>query len=47
MLKAKKVHATFCVIGQNVRAPGGAAVLRRIVAEGHTLCNHSTSYARR
>lgn len=45
VLKARDVTATFCVIGQNVQAPGGAAILRRIVAEGHTLCNHSTSYA--
>ena len=45
VLKAQGVKATFCIIGQNVQAPGGAAVLRRIVAEGHTLCNHTTSYA--
>lgn len=44
-LKAQGLHATFCVIGQNIRAAGGAAVLQRIVSEGHTLCNHSTSYA--
>jgi endo-1,4-beta-xylanase len=44
-LKAEGVVATFCVIGQNVQAPGGAELLKRIVAEGHTLCNHSTSYA--
>ena len=44
-LKAKGIHAVFCVIGQNIEAPGGAELLRRIVAEGHTLCNHTTSYA--
>ncbi|KGM16301.1 hypothetical protein N867_01590, partial [Actinotalea fermentans ATCC 43279 = JCM 9966 = DSM 3133] len=38
------ITATFCIIGQNVQAPGGAAVLQRIVAEGHTLCNHTTGY---
>jgi len=43
-LAANDVTATFCVIGQNVQAPGGADILRRIVAEGHTLCNHSTDY---
>jgi endo-1,4-beta-xylanase len=43
-LAAKDIKATFCVIGQNITAPGGADVLRRIVAEGHTLCNHSTNY---
>ncbi|TKV26477.1 HYR domain-containing protein [Arthrobacter sp. NamB2] len=44
-LKDKGITATFCVIGQNVTAPGGTELLRRIVAEGHTLCNHGTSYA--
>jgi len=39
------LHAVFCVIGQNVQAPGGAEILRRIVDEGHVLCNHSTGYA--
>ncbi|WP_197060581.1 endo-1,4-beta-xylanase [Arthrobacter sp. L77] len=45
LLKDKGITATFCVIGQNVRADGGAALLRRIVAEGHTVCNHGTSFA--
>ncbi|MGY0390392.1 polysaccharide deacetylase family protein [Nocardioides sp. WG-D5] len=45
VLAAHEVTAVFCVIGQNITAPGGAEILRRIVAEGHTLCNHSTSYA--
>ncbi|WP_402467040.1 endo-1,4-beta-xylanase [Isoptericola aurantiacus] len=44
-LAANGLHATFCVIGQNIEADGGAALLRRIVAEGHALCNHSTGYA--
>ncbi|QNO37161.1 endo-1,4-beta-xylanase [Protaetiibacter sp. SSC-01] len=44
-LKEKDIKAVFCVIGQNIEAPGGATLLRRIVAEGHTLCNHTTSYA--
>ena len=39
------ISATFCVIGQNIEAPGGAEILQRIVADGHTLCNHTTSYA--
>ncbi|KQZ08932.1 cellulose-binding protein [Agromyces sp. Root1464] len=39
------VKAVFCVIGRNVTAPGGAAILQRIVAEGHVLGNHSTSFA--
>jgi endo-1,4-beta-xylanase len=37
--------AVFCVIGQNIQADGGTAILRRIVADGHVLCNHSTGYA--
>nr|BFF20436.1 hypothetical protein GCM10025730_39570 [Promicromonospora thailandica] len=37
--------AVFCVIGQNIEADGGAEILRRIVDDGHVLCNHSTSYA--
>ncbi|GCD20981.1 hypothetical protein CTKZ_25430 [Cellulomonas algicola] len=44
-LAERDITATFCVIGQNIQAPGGADVLRRIVADGHTLCNHTTSYA--
>ncbi len=44
-LAANQVKATFCVIGQNIQAPGGADLLKRMVADGHTLCNHSTTYA--
>ena len=42
--RGKDIHATFCVIGQNIQATGGADILKRIVADGHTLCNHGTSY---
>ncbi len=44
-LAENDVPATFCVIGSQVTAPGGAELLQRIVREGHTLCNHSTGYA--
>jgi endo-1,4-beta-xylanase len=44
-LAEHEIKAVFCVIGQNIQADGGAAILRRIVADGHVLCNHSTSYA--
>ncbi|WP_152191737.1 endo-1,4-beta-xylanase [Georgenia satyanarayanai] len=44
-LAENDLTATFCVIGQNIQAEGGADLLRRMVAEGHTLCNHTTSYA--
>jgi peptidoglycan/xylan/chitin deacetylase (PgdA/CDA1 family) len=36
------VKATFCVIGNKVSLY--ADVIRRIVAEGHTLCNHTWSH---
>lgn len=39
------IRAVFCVIGRNVRKPGGAELLRRMVAEGHLLCSHSTTHA--
>ena len=39
------VRAVFCVIGRNITARGGAAILERIVADGHVLGNHSTDYA--
>jgi len=45
VLAEQGVRATFCVVGCNVLAPGGAALVRRIVAEGHTLGNHSVDYA--
>ncbi|PYG01682.1 endo-1,4-beta-xylanase [Georgenia satyanarayanai] len=44
-LAENDLTATFCVIGQNIQAEGGAELLRRMVDEGHTLCNHTTSYA--
>ncbi|QSR32466.1 cellulose-binding protein [Nocardioides sp. S5] len=45
LLAALGVRATFCVVGRNVLAPGGAALVRRIVAEGHVLGNHSVDFA--
>jgi len=39
LLKDHGVKATFCVIGS--RARDYPDLIRRIVAEGHTLCNHS------
>lgn len=41
-LKAAGVKATFCLIGRQVHA--NAAVIRRMVAEGHTLCNHTWAH---
>ncbi|MGC9666750.1 polysaccharide deacetylase family protein [Planosporangium sp. 12N6] len=39
LLKEQGVKATFCVVG--FRARDHPEVIRRIAAEGHTLCNHS------
>ncbi|MDQ7906672.1 polysaccharide deacetylase family protein [Phytohabitans sp. ZYX-F-186] len=39
LLRRYGVKATFCLVGVNVKA--FPALVRRIVGEGHTLCNHS------
>ena len=39
LLKEQGVKATFCLVG--FRAAQFPDLVRRIVAEGHTLCNHS------
>lgn len=39
LLRRYHVKATFCLIGENARA--FPQLVRQIVAEGHTLCNHS------
>ncbi|WP_328342527.1 polysaccharide deacetylase family protein [Micromonospora sp. NBC_00421] len=39
VLRAYGVKATFCVVGEN--AQDHPDLLRAIVADGHTLCNHS------
>jgi endo-1,4-beta-xylanase len=45
LLREHRVRATFCVVGDQVTAPGGAEVLRRTVAEGHHLAAHGMTYA--
>jgi membrane peptidoglycan carboxypeptidase len=42
LLRQYTVRATFCVLGEAVAAD--PAQLRRIVADGHALCNHSTHH---
>jgi peptidoglycan/xylan/chitin deacetylase (PgdA/CDA1 family) len=42
LLAAVGAKATFCVVGKSVAAHPW--VVARIVAEGHTLCNHSWSH---
>ena len=39
LLKRYHIKATFCMVGENVT--GYPQTVRRIVAEGHALCNHS------
>ncbi len=43
LLNAEGVKATFCLVGK--RAKANPALVRRIVEEGHTLCNHSWAHA--
>src|SRR4051794_4499651 len=50
LLEDRGIRAVFAVVGSCIQAPGadgrsGADVLRRIVAGGHVLGNHSTSFA--
>jgi peptidoglycan/xylan/chitin deacetylase (PgdA/CDA1 family) len=42
LLAQYRVKATFCMVGRQVAAH--AALVRRMVAEGHTLCNHTWSH---
>ena len=42
LLAQYHVKATFCMVGRQVATH--AALVRRIVAEGHTLCNHTWSH---
>ena len=43
VLKANGVKATFCMVGRYARA--NPDLVRRVVAEGHTLCNHTQNHA--
>ena len=38
-LRESDIKATFCVVGENVEAH--PEIVRAIVADGHTLCNHT------
>ncbi|MEU4478315.1 polysaccharide deacetylase family protein [Micromonospora sp. NPDC023966] len=42
LLKEYGVKATFCVVGENVESHPD--LVRSIVADGHTLCNHSWNH---
>jgi peptidoglycan/xylan/chitin deacetylase (PgdA/CDA1 family) len=43
LLKKYQIKATFCLIGY--RAKAYPALVRRIVAEGHALCNHTWQHS--
>ena len=43
LLKQYGIHATFCIIGRMVN-DYSPDLIRRIVADGHTLCNHTWSH---
>jgi endo-1,4-beta-xylanase len=45
LLREHRVRATFCVVGSQVTAVGGAEVLRRTAADGHHLAAHGMTYA--
>ena len=45
LLAQHHVKATFCMVGRQVAAR--AEMVRRMVADGHTLCNHSWSHDER
>ncbi|TDC02453.1 polysaccharide deacetylase family protein, partial [Micromonospora fluostatini] len=42
VLREHQIKATFCVVGQNAR--NHPELIRAIVADGHTLCNHSWNH---
>jgi len=42
VLKKHHAHATFCMIGPQAEA--NPALVRRVVAEGHRLCDHTVSH---
>jgi endo-1,4-beta-xylanase len=45
VLGSHGIRATFCLVGSRVTAPGGGAVVRRIVEEGHHVAAHGMTYA--
>jgi len=44
VLRERGVRSTFFVVGQQLRAPGMAAIARRAVAEGHWIGNHTLTH---
>ena len=46
-LSRREIKATIFVIGRDARVPEHAAILRRAVADGHELANHTMTHPRR
>ena len=44
LLAEHGIRAVFAIIGSQLQTPDGVALLRRMVREGHVLCNHSTTF---
>jgi peptidoglycan/xylan/chitin deacetylase (PgdA/CDA1 family) len=42
VLREHRIKAVFCLVGEEARKHPG--LVRRIAAEGHTMCNHSMSH---
>lgn len=45
VLAARRIRASFFVVGEPLRRPGARALAERIVAEGHRLGNHSLTHS--
>jgi len=43
VLKEKQVHAMFCIVGYTLN-PEGVAHAKQVVAEGHSVCNHTVHH---
>ena len=44
VLAERDLFAWFCVVGNRVSEPGGAALVARTLSEGHQIVNHSMSH---
>lgn len=44
LLAAHGIRAVFAVVGAQLASPDNVALLRRMVRDGHVLCNHSTDF---
>ncbi len=45
VLAARRVRATFFVVGKQLRRPGARALAERALAEGHRIGNHSLTHS--